>query len=318
MQPKPVAIIVSAIMKASRTSELLATLDAYYNPFQTGNTPVAFGVKKVPGRSIERERKEANSEALAVLARAGGDPSRLTEADRAALRKYTGEGGIGGSQDEYYTPQYVAEGVWDAMAAMGMGPGNYVEPSCGVGVFNGTKPAGVIITGAELSDTSSQINQLLHPEDTIHTGAFETLAVTTEDGTWDGAVGNVPFASNRAGLADKDPEYRDIKYVDQYFITRTLDKLRGGALLCMVVPPAHHLPGCLEEMARATIPQSGVSGGPPLALLHVRRERHRHRYRCAGYAKAPGRTGRLDRRPQDCRPQSSQCNLGHLDKRKVV
>lgn len=237
MQPKPVAIIVSAIMKASRTSELLATLDAYYNPFQTGNTPVAFGVKKVPGRSIERERKEANSEALAVLARAGGDPSRLTEADRAALRKYTGEGGIGGSQDEYYTPQYVAEGVWDAMAAMGMGPGNYVEPSCGVGVFNGTKPAGVIITGAELSDTSSQINQLLHPEDTIHTGAFETLAVTTEDGTWDGAVGNVPFASNRAGLADKDPEYRDIKYVDQYFITRTLDKLRGGALLCMVVPP---------------------------------------------------------------------------------
>lgn len=237
MQPTTVATAVAAVMGASRTSELLAILDAYYNPIQGDNSDVVFGVQKVPGRSIDRERKEANAAALAVLARVGDDPSLLTDADRAALRKYTGEGGIGGSQDEYYTPQYVAEGIWDAMASMGMGPGNYVEPSCGVGVFNGTKPSGMIITGAELSETSSRINQLLHPEDTIHTGAFEGLAVSTEDDTWDGAVGNVPFASNRAGLADKDPEYRDIKYVDQYFITRTIDKIRPGGLLCMVVPP---------------------------------------------------------------------------------
>lgn len=237
MQQTTVATVVQAVMRTGTGSELLATLDAYYREIAIRDGAVTFGVKKVPGRSIERERKEANAAALAVLARVGDDPSLLTEEDRAALRKYTGEGGIGGSQDEYYTPQYVAEGVWDAMAAMGMGPGNYGEPSCGVGVFNGTKPAGVIITGAELSDTSSQINQLLHPEDTIHTGAFETLASSTEDETWDGAVGNVPFASNRAGLAELDPEYRDIKYVDQYFITRTLDKIRPGGLLCMVVPP---------------------------------------------------------------------------------
>ncbi|MGL5294389.1 MAG: DEAD/DEAH box helicase family protein, partial [Aeromonas sp.] len=237
MQQNILAAAISAVIGAKNSVQLLAALDAYTSPAKSANKDVSFGVRKVAGRSIDRERKEANAAAMTVLARVGDDASKLTDEDRAALRKYTGEGGIGGSQDEYYTPQYVAEGIWDAMESMGMGAGNYLEPSCGVGVFNGTKPSGMIITGAELSETSSRINQLLHPGDAIHTGSFEGLAVMTEDDTWDGAVGNVPFASNRAGLADKDPEYRDIKYVDQYFITRTIDKIRPGGLLCMVVPP---------------------------------------------------------------------------------
>lgn len=233
MQRTKVASAIADVVAAGSVASILASLDKALLPA----APVEFGLTKTHGVDIGKARLAANQAALEVLARVTADPSSITEADKDALRKYSGKGGIGGSIDEYYTPQYVAEGVWDMMAAQGAGPGNYLEPSAGIGVFNGTKPAGAIMTASELDATSSQINQLLHPEDHVRHAAFEQLASETEDNTWDGAVGNVPFGDTRGMNGAHDPEYSHIKYVDQYFITRMIDKVKPGALISVVVPP---------------------------------------------------------------------------------
>ncbi|MFM5095057.1 SNF2-related protein [Aeromonas rivipollensis] len=229
---QPVANAINAIMQTGNTPELLAMMDHLFD-----NPPLpVFGVQKQPGVSIEKARQEANQAALDVLARVNNDPRKLTEEDKAALRKYSGLGGIGGSIHEYYTPSYVAEGIWDAMAAMGMGPGNYLEPSAGTGVFHGAKPKGAVMTATEIDATSSQINQLLHPGDRVKNSSFETLAVAAEDDSWDGCVGNVPFGSTRGKYGAIDPEYARMRFVDQYFITRMVDKVKPGKLICVVVP----------------------------------------------------------------------------------
>lgn len=232
------SIIASAVSRILAAQTLAAMLQEYDQLFPiTSPTPApVFGVEKRDGVSIERERREANARALAILDRVQGNPDLLTEDDKAELRRYSGLGGIGGSIHEYYTPQWVAEGIWGLMAAMGSGPGNYLEPSSGAGVFHGTKPKGAVMTATEIDGTSSQINQLLHPEDRVMNQSFEALAVAAEDDSWDGAVGNVPFGETRGEYGALDPEYADIKYVDQYFVTRILDKIKPGALMTVVVP----------------------------------------------------------------------------------
>lgn len=229
-----VANAVTAILQANNMTTLMAEFDRLF-PI-AGRAGAVYGVEKVEGVSIERARKEANERVLAVLQRVGNDASLLTEDDLATLRQYSGLGGIGGSIHEYYTPQWVAGGIWDLVAAMGQGPGNYLEPSAGAGVFHGTKPAGVLMTASEIDDTSAQVNKLLHPEDKVLNQSFEALAVASEDDSWDGAVGNVPFGETRGSYGALDPEYAHIKFVDQYFVSRILDKIKPGALMAVVVP----------------------------------------------------------------------------------
>ncbi|NYU08092.1 hypothetical protein A8O28_04515 [Enterobacteriaceae bacterium CCUG 67584] len=229
-----VASAVSAILEARSLTSLLAEYDRLFPT--ASRVGAVYGIEKEDGVSVERARREANERVLGVLARVGTDASQLTEEDRTILRQYSGLGGIGGSIHEYYTPQWVAEGIWQLMANQGQGPGNYLEPSAGAGVFHGTKPAGALMTATEIDETSSQVNQLLHPEDKVVNKSFESLAVSAEDNSWDGAVGNVPFGETRGSYGALDPEYAHMKYVDQYFVSRILDKIKPGSLMTVVVP----------------------------------------------------------------------------------
>lgn len=199
---------------------------------------VAYGVTKVKGTSIERTRRAANAAAIELLSTLPDDfdGRNLTDEQRRTLASYTGEGGIGGSEYEYYTPQHVAAGMWDMMKAMGAGTGHILEPSAGAGIFNEEKPQGVLMSAAELSPISGRINQLLHPEDRVQIGPFETLATNTEDETFDHVIGNVPFADNRGSTANLDLPYAAVENVGHYFVLRTLDKLKAGGLSCLIVP----------------------------------------------------------------------------------
>ncbi|WP_419243506.1 SNF2-related protein [Photobacterium leiognathi] len=229
------------LAKVTTLAELLNVFDAHLSPVAKGvqealeEQAINYGATKEYRVSIARARREANDKAIAIIDRVGRDASKLTPDDRAALAQYTGNGGIGGSIDEYYTPQWLAEGTWDQLKSYGFTGGNVLEPSAGTGVFLGTKPKNTIITATEISPISSAVNQLLHPTDLVENTPFERLAVRTEDDTFDAVVGNVPFGKVRPTF-DLDPAYSHIRSLDEYFVERTIDKVKPGGLITLICP----------------------------------------------------------------------------------
>lgn len=220
--------VLRSIDSANSIEELAGTLDQLPNKAASDKI---YGLTK----ASKKARKDANREARDILERVGTDSTLLTEEDKQKLRAYSGLGGIGGSVHEYYTPQFIAQGVWDSLKVNGFENGNVGEPSAGAGVFNGTKPKGVLVTGSEMDGTSSQINQLLHPEDKIFNKTFEELAQVVPDNHFDAMTGNVPFSKSR-DTAFNDPEYQDIKQAERYFITRMIDKVKPDGLISCIVP----------------------------------------------------------------------------------
>lgn len=181
-------------------------------------------------------REKINAKCKEILARVS-EPSQLTPEDREFLLQYSGRGGLTeNSQYEYYTPTFLAEGVWGAMAANGFQNGNILDPCCGAGVFEGTKPAGVIVTANDLDPVGSKIAGLLNPQDKVSNEPFESLVVSTPDNTFDSCVTNVPFGDARGGEAQLDPDYKKEKLIERYFIMRILDKIKPNGLACLVVP----------------------------------------------------------------------------------
>lgn len=224
--------LINAVRTADSINELNQIFDMYLN--QSAEN-VTFGVEKLDRESISKARIAANDKAIEIINRLSLSPDSITEEERKALRQYTGFGGIGGSTNEYYTPQWVASGAWSAISAYGINAGNVLEPSAGVGVFSATKPAGTIMTSVELDKTSSAINQVLHPDDLVINSAFEQFARDDDNGPFDAIIGNPPYGSRDTSIA-LDPSYNNIKLADQYFATRCIDKAAGGAIICLILP----------------------------------------------------------------------------------
>ena len=114
-----------------------------------------FGV--VAGTSKQR-RREINAEAASII----NSGRELTDADRAILRQYSGNGGCGDSLNEFYTDPDVAAAMWTVLDRLGVSSGNVLEPSCATGVFMHTAPGGFRVTGVEMDPTSSAIAEALH------------------------------------------------------------------------------------------------------------------------------------------------------------
>ncbi|MEC6833043.1 SNF2-related protein [Photobacterium toruni] len=224
--------VINLIQSATTIKELDQIINTSVYQFASD---VKFGIEKIDRISIAKIRKQANEQAQKIISRLTSDPDSLTEQDKNDLRKYTGNGGIGGSTNEYYTPQWVASGAWDALKAYGIKPSNVLEPSAGVGVFSATKPDGCIMTAVELDKTSSAINQALHPDDAVINSPFELFASNPDNGEYDCVIGNPPYGSRDKSMIN-DAEYKDIKLADQYFTQRSIDKVRAGGFVCLVVP----------------------------------------------------------------------------------
>jgi len=200
------------------------------NDYKNDNSDYGLKVKGI------KAREKLNEQAREIIERVK-DPGDLTDKDREVLKQYSGRGGLtDNSQFEYYTPTYVAEGLWDGLKAHGFANGNVLDPCTGAGVFSATKPKGVLVTGADIDQVGSRVAQLLNPEDSIKNQAFEKTVIETPDNTFDAVVGNVPFGSARGASAHTDPAYKTEKRIERYFILRALDKVRPGGLCCLVVP----------------------------------------------------------------------------------
>lgn len=196
------------------------------------------------------QRKRDNAAAMALLAQidAGDiDPAYLTDEQKATLAKYSGTGGglVGsdgkkGSAYEYYTPKPMAEGMWSLLQELGFAGGKVLDPCAAVGVFGATAPVNAAVDAVELNETSGRINGLINdgPGYKAVVSPFEAVAAATPDESYDAIVSNVPFGdvSARGGNQFKDSKYQK-EPIQNYFILRSLEKLRPGGLAAFITPP---------------------------------------------------------------------------------
>ncbi|WP_109479106.1 N-6 DNA methylase [Paraburkholderia sp. C35] len=200
------------------------------------------------GRKTLAQRQRDNNAAIDLMRDLKATGRAVTDEDRTVLAKYSGNGGgltgadgLTGSPHEYYTPKPVAQAMWDLLGELGFNGGSVLDPSAGSGVFTATRPASAVMTQIELDETSGTINGLINDGPTVSTtvSPFEAVAAATPDEIYDAIITNVPFGDNAmrgdAKLADKRFQKANLQ---EYFILRSLQKLRPNGLAAFIVPPS--------------------------------------------------------------------------------
>lgn len=197
----------------------------YDRPFDAIDIP-DFGVHAGVSKA---ERKRLNARAVEIL---NSKPDGFSDEEKAALAKYSGQGGVGDSLNEYYTRPDIAVATWSVLRNLGVSAGNVLEPSCGTGVFLATAPSGVKVTGVELDGTSSRIAGILHEGHEVAGGSLEGFA-TSDVRQFDAVVGNAPFGLRGGLIKDDKP---DLPTAEQYFLDAAIDKTKGGGIVALIVP----------------------------------------------------------------------------------
>jgi predicted RNA methylase len=206
------------------------------------------------------ERLAANVTAIRIVA-SGRTP---TEAERGALLRYTGNGGLSLERlaeqvpaewipdskalvDEYFTPPALAVALAALLVAivpLSTLSGPALEPSAGIGRFLGAfaarpEMAGLSWFAVEYSRLSAEICRLLYPFAQVFNQPFEQWLVDTYNqiaGTLALVVTNPPYGKRGANKTiDPDKDYREeIAYL--YFIRRAFDLLRPCGVGIALVP----------------------------------------------------------------------------------
>ena len=139
---------------------------------------LAFEHLPFPKLGVERgfttptARQNANTLARTVAESSG----TLTDEGRAALMGFSGGGGLGESLTAFYTPTPLAAYVWALVSGVHDGRlKSALEPSCGIGAFLMTAPAGVRVTGVEYDTLTANIASLLNPYAHVHNLTFENF-----------------------------------------------------------------------------------------------------------------------------------------------
>lgn len=174
--------------------------------------------------------------------------SQITAADKLVLSQYVGAGGTdeeGNSNSgvlyEFYTPRNVISKVWELVDKYNPNQTkSVIEPSSGIGRF--AEGRSEKFTMFELEEESARIAHILHPEAEIVQGAFQENFLKNKKGRFtkdfdkfDVAVGNPPYGAY-TGKYKGLGEGKDYKRYETYFMSRTLDTLKDGGIMAMVVP----------------------------------------------------------------------------------
>ncbi|MFM9647764.1 hypothetical protein ACKI1S_16650 [Streptomyces galilaeus] len=127
----------------------------------------------------------------------------------------------------HYTPQPIAEAMWEGLRAFGFDRGDVLEAGSGAGTFFGVAPDGARLTGVELDPTTARIAQAIYPHTNVLNESFaETDA---RPGTFDAAIGNVPFA--RVPFDDKRYPAESLH---NGFITKEIALVRPGGITAVI------------------------------------------------------------------------------------
>lgn len=197
-------------------------------------------------KDIEKENRTATPEEQEVLAKYVGwggianafdirkpDWSKeytelkdlLTDEEYRAARAST--------MNAHYTSPTVINAIYSALDNMGFEGGKILEPAMGIGNFFGAMPENIRansdLHGVELDSVTGRIAKQLYPSANIQIEGYEDTSF--ENGSFDVAVGNVPFGGYK--LNDKDYNKQNL-FIHDYFFAKTLDKVRAGGIVAFV------------------------------------------------------------------------------------
>lgn len=208
----------------------------------------------------KKRQYQLNQEIEALLAEKGNNHLAYTAKEKELLARFSGYGGLGAQGKtgkevlyEYYTPVDLIKVMWQLLLKHGFVGGQVLEPSAGIGRFLSfapDTPQPIGFTALEISQVSSQIAQILHPDAQVLNQHFEQLFIRNRASIksnvtprYNAVIGNPPYGSITGGKGGRYLEMGERAYTgatryDEYFILRSLDLLKSGGLLCFVVGAA--------------------------------------------------------------------------------
>ncbi|MHC8347779.1 Eco57I restriction-modification methylase domain-containing protein, partial [Pseudomonas sp. RT6P73] len=139
------------------------------------------------------------------------------------------------TQDAHYTSEVIIGGIYQGLQQMGFDGGKIFEPAAGTGNFIGLIPTALRekskFTAVELDPLTADIGKQLYPEATYINKGLQDVVIPA--GYFDAVIGNPPFGSQSL----YDPHHRDISgfSIHNYFLAKSLDKLREGGVMAQVV-----------------------------------------------------------------------------------
>lgn len=211
------------------------------------------------GHGTPTEKYRANIEAIRLLKSLEAEHRLATPEEQEVLSRYVGWGGLADCFDErnshyaelkslltdeeysaarestltaFYTPPVVIRSVYKALENMGLKQGNILDPSMGIGNFEGMLPDSLSackVYGIELDSISGRIAQQLYQNNSVAVQGYENTALP--DSFFDAAVGNVPFGDFK--VMDRRYDKNNFLIHDYYF-AKTLDKVRPGGVIAFV------------------------------------------------------------------------------------
>ncbi|WP_437065423.1 hypothetical protein [Streptomyces sp. enrichment culture] len=129
----------------------------------------------------------------------------------------------------HYTPQGVAEAMWQGLAAYGFDGGEVLEAGCGSGAFFGVAPEAARLTGVEVDPTTAAIAARIYPHANVLSESFTDTDAPV--GTFDLVIGNVPFAQAPFG----ERRYGATGHsLHNGFIIKQLALLRPGGYMAVI------------------------------------------------------------------------------------
>lgn len=225
---------------------------------QSAKKPVNFSFDTETRKYINTTRPKTadNIEAIKTLFQIEKENRPATAAEKNVLAKYKGWGGLADaftnysinrelkemlSEEEYnaakrstqnahYTSLDVIEAMYKGLEHMGFTGGNLLEPSMGTGNFFGMLPKDIAkktkLYGVEMDSITGRIAQVLYSDADIKIAPYQD--VRYNDGSFDVAVGNVPFSSTTY-------PYKGEKHMlHDYFFVKTLDKVKDGGIVMFI------------------------------------------------------------------------------------
>lgn len=133
----------------------------------------------------------------------------------------------------FYTDKTIISFMYNALGKLGFKGGDVLEPSCGIGNFFGLMPKDIkdnsVLKGVEIDTLTGELAKQLYQNADIEISPFEESL--TYDGYYDVVIGNVPFGN--FGVFDKKYNKYSLS-IHNYFIVKSLDKLREGGFLAVV------------------------------------------------------------------------------------